>query len=114
MADNNHINKLVDDTLNSMDHHKRATPRPYLLTRINARLLNRDGSTIWDRLTSIITRPAVAMAGLIFIIMLNILIISSNKGSANYNGSQQETVADGQGFSIATTTALYDIENIEP
>lgn len=114
MSDNNHINKLVDDTLNSMDHHKRAMPRPYLLTRINARLLVPSGSTMWDRLTSIITRPAVAMAGLIFIIILNILIISSNNDLENYNGSQQETVVDGHDFSIATTTALYDIENIEP
>jgi hypothetical protein len=114
MFDNDHINKLVDDTLNSMDHHERAAPRPFLLSRINARILKRGESTMWDRLTSIITRPVIAFGGLVLVIMLNILIISFNKDAAVYNGIQEDEIADGQGFSIATTTALYDIENIEP
>lgn len=114
MTDDKNIDKLVEDTLNSMDHHEKATPRPYLLTRINSRLLQKSGSTMWDHLTSIITKPSVAMAGLIFIIILNIFIISTNQSWESNIQPQQETVADSQEFTIATTTALYDIENIEP
>ena len=112
MADNNHIDKKIDDTLNSMDHHTRATPRPYLQTRINARLAKGE-PTIWDHLTSFITRPAIILAGLLSIIMINFIIISTTRESTVYGGTPQESFADGQGFSISTTTALYDIENID-
>jgi hypothetical protein len=109
---NDHIKKLVDDTLNSMDHHTKAAPAPYLLSRINARLLQLNRATRWDRLTSVITRPTVAIAGLFLVIMLNVLIISTKKASFKYNATQENQVNDA-GFSIASS-ALYDIENIEP
>lgn len=110
MADNNHINKMIDDTLNSMDHHTRAMPRPYLLTRINARIA-KGQATVWDHVTSFITRPAVILAGSVSIILINFIIISATRETAVYSGTPSESFADGQGFSISTNTVLYDSEN---
>ena len=112
MKDKNHIERLVEDTLNSMEHSDKAMPQPYLLSRINAYMRNRK-STKWDRLITLITRPAVAMGGMMLIVLLNIFIISGNtRTTSQYY--QQEMMGDEQGFSITNTTAVYDIENIEP
>lgn len=113
MTDDKNIDKRVEDTLNSMDYHEKATPRPYLLTRINSRLLQKSRSTMWDHLTSFITKPDIAFVGLLIIIILNIFIISFNQSSENNIRSPQESVADIQEYTTVTT-ALYDIENIEP
>ena len=114
MDKNIHINKMADDVLNSMDHSNRATPQPFLLTKLHARLLNNSEVTMWDRISSVITRPSVSFAGLIFIITINILIILFNIEKEGNAGSNVGIITEEQDFSVAPTTALYDIENTSP
>jgi len=115
MNNKDHIEKITEQTLNSLDQLQRAAPAPYLMTRIQTRLQNNRNivPSLWDKAVTFITRPAVALAGLVCIILLNILIITSNTNSDNVMSSS-ETEIDGQAFSITTRTAMYDIENIEP
>ena len=40
MNKNEHINKLIEEALNSLDGAERATAKPYLFTRLNARMQN--------------------------------------------------------------------------
>ncbi|MEO5984352.1 MAG: hypothetical protein ABIP80_02535, partial [Ferruginibacter sp.] len=70
MKDNDHIQKLVDETLGSLNNMNRANPQTNLLTRINARLLQSAPVTMLDKVTAFITRPWVAMCGLILILLL--------------------------------------------
>ena len=44
---NKNINNWVDEALNSLDDVKRATAKPYVLTRMNAKMQN-SNSSIWD------------------------------------------------------------------
>ncbi len=107
----NYINKLAEETLSCMDNHKKACAPPYLLTRIHARLLQ-GKVTVWDRISSFITRPVITVPGLVILIVLNLFIISSNNNTETFIGLKDETSV-AQGFNI-TEVALYDVENVEP
>jgi hypothetical protein len=99
------INKLVEDTMNSMDQHDPAEPMPFLLTRIRARLGNQ-GSSAWDRFGSVISRPVVALGGVVILIMLNVLVITS--------GNRNNNIATEQPGEFITSTAAFEIENMLP
>lgn len=104
------LDKLVEDTLGSLDGSTRATPAPFLLTRINARLANRESSTsIWEKAGWMLTRPTVAFTVLVLVLLMNILIFTStsNSGNANTQVSTDE-------YSMNTTSSLYDFENAQP
>ena len=113
MDNKENIEKLIDEALSSADGAGRAIPKPFLLTRINARL-NRATESNWERAGRFIARPVVVIAGLCLIIAVNVLVISTNRSTADDTTSvadQQSTTADE--FSTTVTT-LYEIENTEP
>jgi len=108
------IDKLVDDTINSMDGHTAASPRPFLLTRLHARIRSNSSiSTTWDRWTAFITRPTIALTGLLLLIILNVFIITSVDQLTNSGIVQEDLINDDQEIYV-NTNSLYDIENIEP
>ena len=107
-----HLNKMIDDTLGSMDGAKRAVPRPYLLTRINARLRNTK-EPVWERAGRFISRPVVVIAGLCLIIGINVLVIAFNNNTATPGNTVAEQQATQDEFST-NIASLYDIENTEP
>ena len=103
--------KLVEDTLNSMDQHNEILPAPYLLTRINARIQAKTQVTFWDKISSIITRPGIAFICLIFIVLINFIIIMSENSNTN---SLDAVSVESQNFSVANSTLYFDLENLEP
>jgi membrane-bound ClpP family serine protease len=111
MKSNEHINKLTEEALNSLDGASRATAKPYLLTRLNARMQNAKDSS-WDNALKFISKPAVALAGLCLVIGINAMVVG-------YNYQEKTTVvAEEQYASVdeysSSVTVLNDIENIEP
>jgi hypothetical protein len=114
MKNNEHTNRLTDEALNSLDGAGRATAKPYLLTRINARLQKQNGKeSSWDNALKFISRPAVALAGLCLVIGINAMVVSYNyPGKATtVSDEQYASVDEYSGYSVAV---LQDIENIEP
>ena len=57
------IDKMTDEALDSLDGANRATPRPYLFTRLAARM-ERQAESRWENVVRFIARPAVVIAGL--------------------------------------------------
>jgi hypothetical protein len=112
MNNTDHINKLIEDALNSVDDIRRAEPKPFLLTRINARM-NNGTASIWEKAGWFITRPAVAFTGLCFIILINVLVMVKT-GSLNTNNTvDQVAVNSADEFSLTVAT-IYDFENVQP
>jgi len=106
---NEHIEKLIDETLESINGAKRATPKPFLLTRINARLAEKNAlANIWTRVGMILTSPAYAIAGILIILLINAIVISQVNTSSSQNsaGTKDE-------FAV-NVVSIYDIENQEP
>ena len=106
------INKLVEDALSSVDSIKRAEAKPYLLTRINARM-NNENESVWEKAGWFVSRPAVAFAGLCLVLLINAAVIVLNNSTAQTPAAEQtaQTPADEFSYTVAT---IYDFENTQP
>jgi hypothetical protein len=80
MTNRDHIKGEVEKTLQSLDGLERATANPFLYTRIRAKMMRQENSR-WEKIYSFISRPVIAIAILIAVIMIN--------GWMMYNGSQK-------------------------
>ncbi len=108
-----HIDKMTDEALESLDAAARAEPRPYLLTRIMARM-ERKNELLQERSGSFFTRPAFVIAGVCLVLGINALVIAfnnNNTDSDSFAVNEQTVSTDEFGTTVAT---LYDIENNEP
>lgn len=104
------INKLVEEALGSVDNINRAEAKPYLLTRIRARM-ERGTESAWEKAGWFIGRPAVAFAGLCIVILINVSVLMFNGTTAN-PATEQVAQSPGDEFSYTVAT-IYD-ENTQP
>ena len=115
MNQEKNIGKKVEQAMNSLDGISSASPGPFFFTRVQARL-QRQRSSGWESVTSFITRPAVALAGLCIIILLNAVAFylrpDSAIGSASASIAQSEQGYADEYGSLANNFP-YD-ENPEP
>lgn len=110
----NNIEKLVEETINSVDGINRAEVKPFLLTRIYARIRNReDAQNVWSRTGAFLSKPAIALAGLVLIIIINATIILKYAGANTGSNSIPSATAAKDEFAI-NVISIYDIENQEP
>ncbi len=111
MKNNEQVNKLTNEAMNSMDDAGKATPAPYLLTRINAKLAQNKES-LWTRAVWLIGKPAVAFSGLAIIIIVNVFAIFYNKDTPDNlnNLTEQSLQANADEFSYTVAT-IYDNDN---
>lgn len=109
-SDNDQIDKKIAEAMDSISPANRATPRPFLYTRIMARM-SRKKETEWERAGSFFSKPAVAIAGLCLIIGINVSVIAFK-----YTTKTSASTADQQlaNEDMSTVASLYDIENSEP
>lgn len=112
MNNKEQLNKLIDEALNSVDDIRRAEPRPFLLTRIQAKR-NSGVESAWEKAGWFIARPAVAFAGLCMIIAINAMVIMFNRPSGSATVSEQPAQAQTDEFSYTVAT-IYDFENTQP
>lgn len=111
MEKDKHIAQMAEDALNSMDNIQRANPKPYLLTRIQARMDNARPSA-WEQVGRFITRPAVAFA-LCALILLNFTWALISR--PDYSSRRTEQLSQSQDdFAYTTVATIYDTENTEP
>ena len=105
------VHKKVDEVMHSVDGIKRASPRPFLFTRLEARMLNE--KNIWIKLSSFVARPVVAFACICFVLIINAMVIfllNSAGSSLTQQGSELATVDE---YSQVSST-LYEFENTKP
>lgn len=105
------INKLVEEAMNSLDDAQRAEPKPYLLTRINARM-DKGAASVWERASWLITRPAVAFTGLCMIVLLNVLVVMNK--TSHTNNIAEQTVQNQSDYLSYSASTIYDIDNTQP
>ncbi len=108
------IDQWVEETIGSLDGARRAEAKPFLLTRVLARMQAEQAGAenIWTKAGAFLSRPAVAMAGLLLIVLLNAAIIISNVNDNRNNTVQQVSSAKDE-FAI-NVISIYDTENLEP
>ena len=108
------IGKMVEKTLESLDGLERAEPRPFLFTRVKARL-ERDQRNAWETIGSFLTRPVVAIAGLCLILAMNIFILTQKESATSVGErSPDPQVQDSESILNMFASNNYDYENLEP
>jgi hypothetical protein len=109
MSNNDHINQLVNQALNSADGAERASAKPFLFTRIQAAMQRRP-ETFWERAGRFIARPSVAIAGLCLVLSVNLAAVVNSSDKLDL---QEEVTTNADDFS-STVAVVYDIDNNEP
>ena len=103
------IDRRIEETLNSFDNIQRASPKPFLLTRINAQLNNK-AKNIWEKTAFFISRPTVMLLGLSLVIAINLSVILINNFSKNkLNEYSITSISEEEEYTIPFVT----IENNE-
>lgn len=105
----------VEMALGSLDNIVRAEPAPYFYTRLRARM-ERDEKNVWEKIASMLSRPAVAVASLLLILSFNAFFLFQRNDSSRVNGSapsaMQGTSVTEDYFTLASNS--FDYENLEP
>lgn len=106
MKQKHHIDKQVEDTMNSLDGLQKASPGPYFFTRVNARL-HKHQKDAWEQTLSFLTRPAILAASVIAIIVVDIIALTNLKSTENNQVAieQAQVFAEEYDYAIAT---IYD------
>ncbi len=111
MKQQSDIEQRVDDSLNSLDGIQRATPQPWLFTRVKGRLLRSEEKTAWESIGSFLSKPAVAIAGLLLIMGLNGVLLFNQESGASTIASQNELLSNDSESLIASSSS-FDYENL--
>ena len=107
----NILNDKIDTALKSIDGLAKASPQPYLLTRINAALNNAGVETVWSQIAFYLKKPLVFGLAILLLLFVNFLVIK------NINTEKENIVksATYQKYDFAiNVSVLYDLENHEP
>lgn len=102
---------MVEDTLKCLDNVKPASPGPFFFTRVQARLSNTQ-SNMWEKISLLLSKPAVAIAGICLIIFINAVTVIDLKEASPSIAEQNEPIYDEE-YNMAVTS-FYDFENTEP
>lgn len=103
------IQKKVDDAMDSIVNITKATPKPFFYTRLEARLYRTERNG-WERLSRLISRPAVAIATLSLVLILNGFVVVKGISAINDMPELREMAATED----LRVTSYYDIENVQP
>jgi len=105
MKNKQDIQDAVDKTMDSLDGLQRAMPRPFLFTRIKARLV-REEKSFWSRALDFIGRPAVAMATVVIAVIINATVFFEFQSEPAQNAQDEEQVFASE-YNLSTNT-IYD------
>ena len=109
------IEKRVEEALNSLDGIKRATPQPWLFSRVKARLSREEAEerTVWGTIGSFLSRPVVAVAGVCLILLFNGVLLFNQQSQSSSNGiAIQNEMQPSDSESFVASNSSFDFENL--
>ena len=110
MNRNEHIEKMTSEALDSLDGSSRAIPKPFLMTRIRARMDKQKNSS-WETAGRFIAKPAVVIVGFCLVVAVNIFVLTNNSGNSSANVATVTEQSNGQDEYANNVASLYEIEN---
>ncbi len=103
----------IEITLSSLDGLAKASPTPFLLTRINAGINNVFKETVWSQIAFYLKKPLVSGFAILLLVLVNILVIKSINGGSEKENLAKSVTSQKYDFAI-NVSVLYDVENQEP
>ena len=95
----------AEEILNSLEGVYRASPRPFFYTRVMAQL---DQSSRWEKIASLISRPAFAIAVIVLFLFINTVILYSSSSRATSASQDESSLAIENDYELSVPS-LYDI-----
>ncbi len=106
MKNRQKIQSEVEKTLSCLDGVKKATPNPYMYTRVKARL-EKEQKGFWIRAFFFLNRPAIAVAAIVVAVMINTAVFFEFRSeTAQENTDENEQVFASE-YNLSSTT-IYD------
>jgi hypothetical protein len=109
------IDRKVEEILQSLDGMNQAAPAPWFYTRVMAKL-QKDEKTGWMKMASFLSRPAVAIAGLCIILVMNTVLLLKQDNQATATTPASYASQDGQvgndNETLVASTSSFDYENL--
>ena len=106
-----HLDKKIDEAMQSLDGIEKASPRPFFFTRLEARM-QREKSR-WEVISSFVAKPIVAFACICLIIMINVAVILSSDSSKKLTDQQNIEQATADEYN-SVSAPLYEFVNSTP
>ncbi|WP_343306677.1 hypothetical protein AAHN97_06145 [Chitinophaga niabensis] len=107
------ISHEVESTLSSLDGVQRAEPGDFFFTRLQARMQRSGAADAWERFLAIVTRPSIAIAGVLLILAVNSFMFVQMKPAPERTEQAmlQQDFDDASQLGISTT--FYDFDKPE-
>lgn len=106
-----HLEKKIVETMQSLDDIEKASPRPFFFTRLEARMQKEKSS--WEAISSFVARPAIVFAGICLIIMINAVVIFSSASLKNSSVQQSNELATADEYN-SISAPMYEYVNATP
>lgn len=104
----------IDKITESLDGIIRAEAKPFLHTRVLARMHKNEELTVWDQVIFFLSRPAVITACVFLFIAINTAIVFSSNNDSEHEISISSVANSQADFANMGVNNIYDFENIEP
>lgn len=104
---NKQMQDWINETMSGLDGAQRASAPPFLMTRIRAGLAKAPAQSAWESLYAFVSRPSVALAGILLVVTVNFLIILQKQNR------QQQDVVNTQTEQVDVATQYNLINDIE-
>jgi len=105
MNDKPYHKASTEEILNSLNGIQRAAPGSFFYTRLMARMNSQGGR--WEKIASLISRPAFAIAAIVLFIFMNVVILfNSSPGATSSQDESSLAIENDYGLSVPS---LYDL-----
>lgn len=111
MKKEQNISQEIESTLSSLDGVQRAEPGDFFFTRLQARMQRSGAADAWERFIAIVTRPSVAIAGVVLVLAVNTIMFVQLKPAPERPDQQamlQQDMEDEFQLGMNTTVYYFD------
>jgi hypothetical protein len=113
MNSKKNIDQLVEEAFNSINNIERASVKPFLLSRVNSRMLSEKRNTWWENAAFYFGKPSFAIPGLAMLMLINITAVIFYASEPSTSIAEQNIQASSDEFSYSVAS-IYENENSEP
>lgn len=114
MSEKKHME--IEEIMDSLDGIRRASPAPFLYTRVKARL-QKEGRTVWEQLGTFVARPVITVSTLVLVLIFNVVIVLNKEKSVRSSHVASTYSQDNNAYdetSLLAASTSYDYVNAEP
>ena len=107
------INNKIYGAMESINDINRLSPKPFLLTRINAALKENASQNIWSEIAFYLKKPSIAFIAILLVFVVNVFVITKRNQAIERESVSKKINTQKYDFAI-NVSVMYDTENQEP